>query len=206
MVGRSMSVQEVMREIERDIVFYDQSGGGVTFTGGEPMWQREFLHESLAACKDLGIHTAVDTSGYTSWGELEAIVPLTKLFLYDLKLMDEARHIQYTSVPNQLILGNLRKLSEAGAQIIVRMPLIPGINDDKENIVASAIFLASLPELEGVELMPYHKIGQEKYQSLGMKYQLDDVLPPSRQKIEEVERILSDYKLAVIKHVTGRTQ
>ncbi|MGE5124103.1 MAG: glycyl-radical enzyme activating protein [Acidobacteriaceae bacterium] len=205
MVGRRVTVQEVVSEIERDMVFYDQSGGGVTFTGGEPMWQSDFLQACLSACKELGIHTAVDTSGYAGWSKFEAILPLADLFMFDLKLMDSARHVQYTSVPNRLILDNLQKLSRAGAHIIVRIPLIPGINDDEENIRSSASFLANLPTLDWIEIMPYHAIGLAKYQALGMKYKLQGIQAPTRGQRGKVEKILVKYDLPVIKHNTRRT-
>jgi len=204
MVGRVVEVQDLMAEIERDMVFYNQSGGGVTFTGGEPLMQREFLRTLLACCKTSGIHTTVDTSGYATWEGLESIYPLTDLFLYDLKFADETRHRQYTSVSNNLILENLQKLSARKANILVRIPLIPGINDDDENIHSSATFLKRLPYLAGVELMPYHEIGLAKYQALGMKYQLEGTRPAKREKIEEVEQILAGYNLPVIKHSSGR--
>jgi len=205
MVGRLEQVHNLMEEIEKDVVFYDQSGGGVTFTGGEPMLQREFLHQMLLACKEREIHTTVDTSGYASWERFELIYPLTELFLYDLKLMDETKHKHYTSVSNRMILDNLRKLSREKAHIVVRMPLIPGINDDDENIIASAEFLAGLPFLDGVELMPYHEIGLAKYQALGLDYQLEEIHPPTRELIEKVEHVLIGYRLPVIKHFSGRT-
>jgi pyruvate formate lyase activating enzyme len=157
-VGYEVSVRQLMAEIERDIPFYDQSGGGVTFTGGEPMHQREFLYEILVECKTLGLHTVVDTSGYASWESFEQVLPYVDLFLYDIKLMDEFRHLQHTGVSNRMILDNLRKLSRLGANILIRIPLIPGVNDD-ENLDKTLIFLESLPHLHDFELMPYHEIG-----------------------------------------------
>jgi pyruvate formate lyase activating enzyme len=204
-IGRVVSVDQLMEEIERDIPFYDQSGGGVTFTGGEPMFQREFLHASLLACKKQGLHTIVDTSGHASWEGFELVYPLVDLFLYDLKLMDETKHKQYTSVSNQMILDNLRKLSRARAHIIVRIPLIPGVNDDEENIEMSAALLAGLPYLDGVELMPYHEIGLAKYQALGMIYELKGTQSATSQHIEEIEKILTHYQLPVRMHFSGRT-
>jgi len=205
MVGRIVSVDRVMAEVERDMPFYDQSGGGVTFTGGEPMFQIEFLQEALLACKNQGIHTTVDTSGHVSLEGFKIINPLVNLFLYDLKLIDETKHKQYTSVSNQTILDNLQMLSSTKAHIIVRIPLIPGVNDDDENIELSASFLAGLPYLDGVELMPYHEIGLAKYQALGLKYKLENTQPATKQRIEEIENILIRYHLPVHKHFSGRT-
>jgi pyruvate formate lyase activating enzyme len=206
MVGRSVSVNQLMEEIERDIPYYDQSGGGVTFTGGEPMFQREFLQETLLACKCIGIHTIVDTSGYAPREGFESILPLVDLFLYDIKLLDERKHLKFTSVSNKLILDNLRKLSDAKAHIIVRIPLIPGVNDWNEDMEQAASFLADLPYLDGVELMPYHEIGLAKYHALGRNYKIANTQPPTRQKIKELEKILIHYHLPVKMDFSGRTE
>jgi pyruvate formate lyase activating enzyme len=200
MVGRQVSADVLMAEIERDVPFYDQSQGGVTFTGGEPMAQTEFLQEVLFACREKHIHTAVDTSGFTNWNNLHSIAALVDLFLYDLKLMDDTRHIKYTSVSNKLIIANLLKLADTGAHIIVRIPLIPGINDDVENIESCASTLAKLPGLDGAEVMPYHSIGTAKYEALGMKYKIGNIRPPTEEQIERVEAMLSNHGIPVIKH------
>lgn len=204
-IGREMNIDQLMAEIERDIPFYDQSEGGVTFTGGEPMQQREFLEEALLACKERQIHTTVDTCGYSSWENINSIRPYVDLFLYDVKLMDAGKHIKYTAVSNRRILDNLCNLSNARAHIIVRIPLIPGINDDNENIELCGAFLAAIPHLDGVELMPYHEIGLAKYQALGMNYRLENTISPTDEQIGKVEMMLYGYHLPVIKHYTGRT-
>jgi len=204
MVGREISVNQLMNEIQRDLPFYEQSGGGVTFTGGEPLLQREFLMACLQACKLEGLHTAVDTSGYASWEGLTAIFPMVDLFLYDLKLMNDSKHQEYTSVSNALILSNLKKLTQAKARIIVRIPLIPGMNDDEENLKRAGSFLANLECLEGIELMPYHEIGLAKYKGLGMKYKMGGIKPPSRDQIEQAEETLACYHLPIIKQFIKR--
>ena len=130
-VGRRMTVEQVLAEIERDRVFYEQSNGGVTFTGGEPLAQPHFLLALLSACRGHGLHTAVDTSGFTPWKVLDKIRPFVDLFLYDLKLMDDVRHRQWTDSSNKIILSNLQKLAEWGHNLLVRIPIIPGINDDE---------------------------------------------------------------------------
>ncbi len=198
LVGWRMTIGQLMAEIERDIPFYDQSGGGVTFTGGEPLNQRKFLVQALMACKEKHIHTTVDTSGYASWASFKTLQPLVDLFLYDIKLMDEQKHIRYTKVSNRLILANLQKLSSAAANIIVRIPLIPQINDDAGNLMQCAAYLANLPHLDGVALIPYHDIAEAKYLSLGMDYRLPDTKPPSPQQVAEAEEILASYHLPVI--------
>ena len=204
MVGREMSVEQLMKEVERDIPFYDQSGGGVTFTGGEPMLQPEFLLEALKASKKQLIHTTVDNSGQASWTSLQSILPYTDLFLFDVKHMDSEKHKKYTSVSNQKILANLQRLAKEQVKMIVRMPLIPGLNDDLENLQRTGEYLAGLPHLEGVELMPYHAIGVAKYQGLGMDYRLENIIPPTDDHIGEIEDLLASYSLNVIKHSNGR--
>jgi pyruvate formate lyase activating enzyme len=195
--GREMSVAEVLAKIERDVPFYDQSGGGVTFSGGEPLMQSEFLAALLQECKAREIHTVVDTSGYAAWEALDSIRRDVDLFLYDLKLMDQVRHKQYTGVSNELILNNLERLAESGKQIFVRIPLIPGINDDAENLQESAAFIAGLPSIIGVELMGYHDIAAAKYEALGMAYPLPDTVPPSEEAMQKAARYFEDRGLSV---------
>ncbi|HLO32344.1 MAG TPA: glycyl-radical enzyme activating protein [Anaerolineales bacterium] len=195
--GREVTVGEVMAEIERDVPFYDQSGGGVTFSGGEPLIQRSFLFALLRLCREREIHTVVDTSGYTTWKALESICQLVDLFLYDLKLMDEKRHLQYTGVSNRPILNNLKLLAEHGHSIHVRIPLVPGVNDDDENLRRSGELLGSLPNLSGVELMGYHDIAAAKYEALGLAYRLSETKPPSAERVQRAVTLLEEYGLKV---------
>jgi pyruvate formate lyase activating enzyme len=182
--GKEMTVRDVLAEIERDVPFYDQSGGGVTFSGGEPLNQRRFLSALLKECKTREIHTVVDTSGYAAWDVLDSIRGDVDLFLYDLKLMENERHQKYTGVSNELVLKNLQRLAESGEMIEVRMPLIPGVNDDTENLRQTAEFIAGLPNIIGVELMGYHDIAAAKYESLGMVYPLPDTAPPNEADMQ----------------------
>ena len=193
-----MTVTEVMLQIEREIPFYDQSGGGVTFSGGEPLMQSGFLSALLKACRRQEIHTVVDTSGFANWNIFETIHEDVDLFLYDLKHMNSIRHREVTGVPNEVILENLRRLSAAGAKCIVRIPLIPGINDDEENLFESGKFLASLPHLEGVELMAYHDIAQAKYVALGREYTLAKTKPPTEAEMHHAAERLRSYRLNVV--------
>lgn len=195
-IGKEMSVPEVMAAVSKDIIFYDESDGGVTFTGGEPTFQHEFLLELLKSCSGKGIHTAVDTSGYTSWARLEELSRFTNLFLFDLKMMDDEKHRKYTGVSNRLILENLQKLSAIHANINVRMPIITGINDDMENIVKTCSFLASL-RIGKVNILPYHTIGINKYDKFGMNYKLRDTLPPDEEKIMQIKAELSKIGMTV---------
>ena len=196
-VGRTMSAAQVLAEIERDRLFYKQSGGGVTFTGGEPLAQPRFLGELLSACKTRGLHTALDTSGFAPWPVLEEVRPRVDIFLYDLKLMDETRHIQWTGVSNADILSNLRRLSEAGHEILVRIPVIPAVNNDEANLRATGEFLASLPHLPSVELLAYHNIAEGKYAGLGREYGLPEVHPPTPEQIMESAGMLRGYGLEI---------
>jgi pyruvate formate lyase activating enzyme len=167
LVGRQMNVQEVMTEVLLDRVFYEESAGGATFSGGEPFMQPRFLRSLLEACRTEGIHTAVDTSGYVSKEDLLSAAPLVDLFLYDLKIMDDERHRQWTGVSNAAILENLPALGSIHRNIWIRMPLIPGFNDDPEQVEAVARFAASVPGVRQVNLLPYHGTAAHKWKSLG---------------------------------------
>jgi pyruvate formate lyase activating enzyme len=197
LVGHQMSVKQVMAEIESDFVFYEQSGGGVTFSGGEPLAQPDFLLELLSACRARGLHTAVDTSGRAPWPAFEKIRPFVDLFLYDLKLMDEDDHIRWTGVPNKDILSNLWHLSESGHTMRVRIPIIPGINDDDDNLRATGAYLASLPCVPSVDLLAYHNIARSKYTGLGREYSLVDLRPPDRAAVARCAAILSGFGIDV---------
>jgi len=196
LVGKQMTIDQVMKEIEKDKIFYDESKGGVTFSGGEPLTQPEFLYGLLQRCKGQGIHTAVDTSGLASWEVLSKIIKGTDLFLYDIKHLDDEAHKKYTGVSNQLILGNLKKLAYEGAHINIRMPIIPGINDDDENIVNTALFITSL-NINLVNILPYHHTGADKYGRLGELYRLSDVQSPSDERMLQIQKRMKEFGLNV---------
>jgi len=168
-VGRVVTVSEMMTEIRKDAIFYEESGGGVTFSGGEPMMQLPFLRSLLEACRAEEYHTAVDTSGYAPWKDFEAIADLVDLFLYDLKIIDDDAHVRYTTVTNAGILDNVRHLATRAA-VTVRVPLIPGITDTDANLNAIADFLTPLPQLRDVSLLPYNHLAHDKCR----RFQLDD--------------------------------
>ncbi len=167
--GRVMSVDAVMGDVLRDAVFYRTSGGGVTFTGGEPMLQFDFLKALCAAARAAGVHVAVDTSGFAPWEQFAELLPLVDLFLYDLKCMDSERHARLTGVPNELILENLRRLDAAGAKIWVRCPLVPGLNDSDSDLAAIRAFTDTLHHMEKLEVCPYHPLGLEKCTKFGLE-------------------------------------
>jgi len=161
-IGSEATVATVMDEVMRDEAFYDQSAGGVTFSGGEPLGQVEFLRALLKASKDRGLHTAVDTCGYAPAADFARIYSLVDLFLFDLKLMDTEMHRKYTGVSNDLVLSNLALLADWGNKVIVRIPMVPDITDTSENLEAIASFLTSLKSIRRISLLPYNKLGEDK--------------------------------------------
>ena len=167
MVGTHMTVAEVLAEILKDRIFYDDSGGGVTVSGGEPFAQPEFLRDLLEACRAECIHTAVDTCGFASLEDLLSIAPLTDLFLYDLKILDDDVHRRFTGVSNAAILDNLKALSGEHSNIWIRVPVIPGFNDDAYHLDAIARFAASVDGVRQVNLLPFHELGMHKNEHLG---------------------------------------
>jgi pyruvate formate lyase activating enzyme len=192
-----MTIDQVMGEIERDRVFYEQSKGGVSFTGGEPLAQKDVLLVLLKTCRERGLHTVVDTSGYAPWEVFDEIHSFVDLFLYDLKLMNTERHQEWTGVSNADILSNLRQLVERGLNVIVRIPIIPGINDDKENLRLTGLFLSSLPIPPSVELLPYHAFAHSKYAGLGLNYELEEIQSPSQVGIQDHIAFLKEFGLKV---------
>jgi pyruvate formate lyase activating enzyme len=196
-VGRVVGATELMEEIARDTIFFDESGGGVTFSGGEPLLQPEFLMSLLQACRTKGIHTAIDTTGYAPPEIVEQISDWTELFLYDLKVMDEARHLEYTGVSNKLILKNLRWLSERGKDIIIRLPVIPGMTDSSENIRRVGKFVASLPNIAALELLPYHAAGLGKYERLRLNYTMPETVQVSPAEVDRIAGELRRYGIRI---------
>ena len=195
--GWEASVSEIMVEIKKDIPFYDQSGGGVTFSGGEPLMQPQFLLALLRACGELGIHRVVDTSAYVKTELLLDIADHAEMFLIDLKHMDSDMHRVYTGVPNELILHNIEVLARRGKAIHIRIPLIEGVNSDDENIRLSAEFLAALPGIEHVDLLPYHDIATGKYTKLGQGEKNIHFAPMTTEKVMHCTKILTEKNLKV---------
>jgi len=195
-VGKQVNFKEVLREINRDSIFYDESKGGVTVSGGEPLLQLDFLDALLKECKDRDIRTAVDTCGYASHDAIDKISNKVDLFLYDIKTMDEKKHVKYTGVSNKPILENLKRLAEEGSDIQIRFPIIPGINDDKENVTATAEFVASC-RIKNISLLPYHRAGIEKYKGLNRTYRLKKTQTPSDQDLHLIKEELEVFGLKV---------
>ncbi len=197
LVGREMSVAQVVAEVERDVPFFDGSGGGVTFSGGEPLMQWRFLLGLLQACQEREIHTALDTCGFSPWEALDRVREHVDLFLYDLKLVDDARHRKFTGVSNASILSNLHALSREGHRIVLRVPIIPGVNDDDASVQRIGAFAAALPHLDGVDLLPYHHAGVDKYERLSRVYRLPRTHPPSGERMARVAHVLREFGLQV---------
>lgn len=185
--GKEYTVDEVMREILKDKVFYENSGGGVTFSGGECMLQIDFLEKLLKACKQNGIHTTVDTAGHVPYESFERILPCTDLFLYDVKCYDSDKHIKYTGVSNEQILSNLKRLLESGKNVWIRIPIIPEVNDHEAELVAIKSLLSSYGCPENVELLPYHAMGEHKYAAIGKEAQIFST--PSEEKMMRLKKI-----------------
>lgn len=186
LLGREVTVEEIMVEIEKDRVFYDESGGGVTFSGGEPLGQHVFLDGLLDASIKAGIATALETCGYGSWNVVRKIMDKVDLFLYDLKLMDGEEHQRYTGVSNGQILSNLTKLDSEKKNIVIRFPVIPGITDTERNIDLMVKFLGSLKTVREIDFLPYNKLGKGKYEKLNRQNRLVNLEPPSYERLRQL--------------------
>jgi len=197
LIGRRVAVEDLVVEVEKDRIFYEQSGGGVTFSGGEPLLQAVFLSELIDALKAKRFHLALDTSGLAAWEVLERTARKCDLILYDLKIMDDAKHKEYTGVSNRLILDNLKRLASLGKDIWVRIPFVPGVNDDEGNIRRTADFLRPLPNIKRVSVLPYHKGGREKSKNLGKGAGFRAFEPPSEGRLEAALGLLSGGEFQV---------
>jgi len=196
MSGRYYSTAELMKIIDKERPFFDQSGGGVTFSGGEPLLFPGFLIEVLKACGSQGVHRAVDTSGFVKQETLLKVAQHADLFLYDLKMVDAERHLSYTGVDNQLILDNLRALSASGVEIQVRIPLIGGVNDDDESVDAMASYVAGLPKkVRAINLLPFHDVAKGKDQKLGQERDLAALSEPDADTLQRVKATFAGYSL-----------
>ena len=197
MAGKMVKVSEVMAEIEKDTVFYDESGGGVTFSGGEPFMQPIFLQNLLEACHERRIHTAIETCGFVDAKTLLNSVPYAELYLYDLKAFDNEIHRKFTGSSNEIILNNLRQLARVHDHIIVRFPLIPGVNDDDSSVRQIGEFVSSLETVKEIDVLPYHKLGVEKYKRLGKVSRMPKVEPPAALRVDETVEKLEGFGLMV---------
>jgi pyruvate formate lyase activating enzyme len=195
--GRYLTVSEVLAEVERDRKFYEQTGGGVTFSGGEPTSQPAFLAELARQAQERNLHTAIETCGYVKWDTLKSILKHIDLVMYDIKHMDTEEHRRLTDVPNELILDNLQRIATLGVPFRVRVPLIPGCNDSPENIRATVDFAAGLSNLEAFDILPYHRMGEPKWRQLDESYVLHEVSPHTREQVFELVDIAREYDIEV---------
>jgi len=195
--GREISVKDVMAQILKESIFFDQSGGGATLSGGEPLYQPDFAIALLKECGRHGIHTAVDTCGFVSRSVLMEALPFTDLFLYDIKHMNSKKHLEYTGVGNEVILSNLIELSKAGALIHARMPFIPEVNTDEENLRSAGAFLCGIKGVAKVNLLPYHSAAEDKHRRWNIEYKLKNLRAPSEDMMKQGAKILESYGLKV---------
>jgi len=194
--GKLMTVDEVLEIVKKDSLFYRNSGGGVTASGGEATSHPEFLLEFFKRCQKSGIHTTLDTCGYVPWEVLEVILEYTDLVLYDIKHMDLVKHIEFTGVENVLILENVERIVQQGKPLRMRIPLIPGFNDSEENLRATAQFITGLG-IGKADILPYHRFGAAKYGRLGKKYKLSEAKSYKEEEVEAIKRILESFGLAI---------
>lgn len=177
-MGKNVTVEELMPIIKQDIFYYNRSGGGVTLSGGESLLQPDFATSLLRACKDHGINTAIETTGFAKWEVIEKYLPHLDYVLMDIKHIDSAKHKEFTTQPNELILENARKIAESGqVKLTIRVPVIPTFNHTPEEIRQISEFAASLPGVEKLHLLPYHRLGQGKYEGLGRDYTMKHIEP-----------------------------
>lgn len=201
LTGKKVTISELITVIEKDRIFYTNSGGGVTIGGGEPVMQYEFVTELLKACKEANIHTAVETCGYGKWRNIGEMFNYLDEVFFDLKMMDSNRHKKLTGVGNELILQNAKHIAEKGVKITFRIPLIPSVNDDTENIRYTGEFVSELSSKNdniAVEILPYHELGKDKYQWLNMKYEIDNTVKPDKVSVEECKTLLKELGCRVI--------
>ena len=185
-IGKRVTVKELFAQLEEDRAFYEESGGGITCSGGEPLMQAEFVAELFRECKRNGIHTALDTSGFAEWEAFEKVLPFTDLVLFDLKHSDPTKHLSYTGVDSQKIWANFERLAKMQVPLSVRCPVVPGYVDDEVNFRKIAEFIKRFDSVLGIELLPYHPMGEPKYRMLNRRYQLSGLEPPTAANMDQL--------------------
>ncbi|MHA1736987.1 MAG: glycyl-radical enzyme activating protein [Candidatus Heimdallarchaeota archaeon] len=195
-IGREATVSEVMKEVSKDIIFFEESNGGVTFSGGEPLMQPDFLLALLNRSKELNLHTTLDTAGCATLDIIKQIAPKIDLFLYDIKLISDDKHKEYTGSSNEQILKNLEYLSKNNHKIIIRIPIIPTVNDSKEEIEKIIKYIKKLQIIKA-ELLPFHKIGDEKYRKLNKINRMLDIQPPTKEVLDRIVKQFQELKIPI---------
>ena len=191
-IGYEITVLELMKEINKDILFFEQSGGGVTFSGGEPLSQAEFLLEALSQCRKDYINTAIDTSGFCQTDYILEAADMANCFLYDIKFIDPVLHEKYCGVSNDLILKNLKKLAETKTMLLIRIPVIPAVNDDIGEMTGIFDFIRDIKNIEAVHLLPYHNIQTDKYKRIGKQYELSGISGDESPNMEKIKSMFSE--------------
>jgi pyruvate formate lyase activating enzyme len=188
-VGQRYDIEDLVQIVKKEEVFIEESGGGITFSGGEPLMQGDFVLEALRVFREMKIHTCIDTSGHFDPAIIESLIPYTDLFLFDIKHLNDEIHKKYTGVSNSLVLSNYTRILEAGSDVYIRIPIIPGINDDRLHLEELKSFLVNSGEgnIKRVDLLPYHKIGYSKYRRFGLEYKMDGIEQPSDKRMNELK-------------------
>ena len=197
-IGYDTTVGEVMKKILQDMPYYRRSHGGITLSGGEALCQTEFVKALLSECKKNGITTAVETTACLPWDMIEPVLPLLDNILMDIKHTNSEKHEEFTGLRNELILQNAKKIAESGSNLIIRVPVIPTFNDTEQEIGDIAKFAASLPGVSEIHLLPYHRLGYDKYVGLDREYKMGDVPPPSKEKMESLRKVAENAGLTAI--------
>ena len=192
-IGRDVTVEEVMQEVEKDRAYYRRSGGGLTLSGGESLCQPEFARDLLRAAKEAGITTAMESMACAKWEVIEDILPYLDQYLMDIKHINPEKHKEFTGRSNELMLENARKVAASGmTELSIRVPVIPTFNDTPEEIRDIAWFADKLPGVKRIHLLPYHRLGQDKYDGLGREYLMKDILPPTNELMEMLKRVVTE--------------
>ena len=185
-MGRDVTVQEVLNEVRKDLTYYWRSGGGVTLSGGECLFQSDFAAAILRACKEQCINTAIETTGFAPFSNIQKLLPWLDVVLMDIKHVDDEKHKAFTGQSNRLILENAKKIAESGANLVIRVPVVPEFNHTPREIYQIAKFAEQLPGVKRIHLLPYHRLGEDKYAGLGRKYELSDIDPQNNEALEEL--------------------
>lgn len=197
-VGRDVTVEEVLKEVLRDRMYYRRSGGGITLSGGESLTQPDFAVALLTACQENGVHTAIETTGFASPEVIERYLPVLDCVLMDIKHISSEKHQEFTTRPNDRILQNARLIAEKAKRLIIRVPVIPTFNDTEAEIGEIATFAASLPNVREIHLLPYHRMGTDKYTGLGREYTMAHITPPTAEHMELLRRKTESYGLKAL--------
>ena len=194
-VGRDVTVSEVLDMVKQDMPYYRRSGGGITLSGGEMLCQSEFSYALLRSAKEAAINTAVETTGFAPFEKIEKMLPYIDTVLMDIKHINSAKHKEFTTQPNELILENAVKIAKMAKKLIIRVPVIPGFNDTESEIADIAQFASKLQGVEEINLLPYHNFGKDKYLGLGREYLMGDVPPPTDEHMEKLKAVATRYNL-----------